>query len=391
LDDEPPAQKCASEKAAATNGIKGMGQKMIGKKEVTHFQLIFILIHSQVGVGFVTLPFDIFVKAKGDSWMSVLLTGMIIQIMIFLFGALMVRFPASHLYDIAQSLFGKWVGKTIIILYSLYFILIGGLVLVKFSHILKAWMMPLTPYWVLLSLVMVAAVFIAKDHLQVMARFFILASIVFIGFIGMAAYSLKDANLTFIMPVGINGAVPVMQGMVPALQAFEGFELLLVLHSFVRADKKSVLKAATIANIFVTLFYFFLVLASLLFFSPKEMKLVPEPVLYLTKSFSFQIIERPDLIFTSMWIALVATTLMGILYAASLGLSVVMNSNKIIYWVIIAGGICFLLGIMFHGEYDTGSIFRIYNYLVFPFVFGLPVLFLLISIIFNKKEQKESG
>ncbi|RST59222.1 spore gernimation protein [Siminovitchia terrae] len=363
---------------------------MIGKKEITQFQLIFLLIHSQVGVGVVSLPFDVFMKAKGDSWISILLTGVIIQIAILLFGALMMRFPSSHLYGIAQSLFGKVIGKMIVILYSIYFIYFGSLVLEKFSYILKAWMMPLTPKWLLLVLMVVTAVYIVKGNLQLIARFFVIASVVLIGFIGFAAYALKDANLTFILPVGANGVLPVIHGINPSLYAFQGFELLLIFHPFVQSDKKGVLKAATIANIFVTLFYLFLVLTCLLFFSPEEFKLVPEPVLYLIKAFTFRIIERPDLLFTSMWIVLVATTFMSALYISSLGLSVAMNSNKIKKFVILTASICFGLAMFFHGKYEIASISRIYNnFLVFTFALGLPILFLLVSIIFNKKERGE--
>lgn len=364
---------------------------MAAKKEITQFQLIFLLIHSQVGVGVITLPFDVFMEAKGDSWISVLLTGVIIQITILLFGALMMRFPSSHLYGIVQSIFGKWIGKMIVILYSMYFIGIGGLVLAKFSYILKAWMMPLTPKWLLLVLMVVTAVYLVKDNLQLMARFFVLSSVVLIGFIGLSAYALKDANITYILPVGSNGVHPVIQGIQPALYTFQGFELLLVIHPFVQSNKRGVLKAATIANIFITLFYSFLVLTCLLYFSPGELKLVPEPVLYLIKSFSFRIIERPDLLFTSMWIVLVATTFMTMLYASSLGLSIVMNSNKIKNYVIVVAGICFLSAMTFRGTYDIESISRIQELFIFPFAFGLPVLVLLISIIFNKKERGSSG
>lgn len=365
---------------------------MIGKKEITQFQLIFLLIHSQVGLSVITLPFNVFMEAKENSWISVLLSGVFIQIIIFLFGALMIRFPSNNLYGIVQSLLGKWIGKMFIILYSMYFIGIGGLILARFTYTIKTWLMPLTPIWILLLLMVFTAVYIVKENLQLMARFFFLSSIVLIVFIGLTTYALKDANLSFILPVGLNGVLPIFQGMRRGLYAFQGFELLLIIHPFVQSDKKGVIKAATIANIFVTLFYLFLVLTSLLSFSPAEFKLIPEPVLYLIKSFSFRIVERPDLLFTSMWIVLAATAFMNTIYASSLGLSMVMNSNKIKKYVIIATGICFLLGMFFHEAYQLESISRFYNnFVVFPFAIGLPILFLLISGIFNKKERGNSG
>ncbi|WP_235872319.1 GerAB/ArcD/ProY family transporter [Siminovitchia acidinfaciens] len=364
---------------------------MISKKQITQFQLIFLLIHAQVGVGVISMPFDVFLIADGDSWISVFLTGIILQGMVFLIWALMARFPSTNLYGIIQALFGKILGKAIIILYCIYFISIGSLVLAKFGYIIKVWMLPLTPTWLTLLLMTFTAYYIVKDNLQLMVRFFVLSSVVIVVFIGLSAYALKDANITYILPVGEKGLVPILKGIKPSIYSFQGFELLLLVYPFVQGEKNGVLKAATIANVFVTLFYSFLVLTSLLFFSPKELKLVPEPVFYLIKSFSFKMVERPDLLFTSMWIVLVATTFVNLVYGISLGFSHVMNVKEIKYFSLIAASTCFLVAINFQGKYEIASFSKVNNYFVYPFGFGLPFLLLVISILFKKKGQVENA
>src|SRR5690625_2578234 len=99
---------------------------MIGKNNITTFQLIFLLIHFQIGVGVITLPYDVYMKAKSDAWISILLTGVIIQLIILLYGALIKRFPSSNLYDIVQILFGRIFGKIFIILYRIYYFSVGS-------------------------------------------------------------------------------------------------------------------------------------------------------------------------------------------------------------------------------------------------------------------------
>ncbi|VEF48290.1 spore germination protein [Bacillus freudenreichii] len=368
-----------------------MEEKMISKNQITQFQLIFLLIHAQVGVGVISMPFDVFLKADGDSWISVLLTGIILQGMVFLIWALMVRFPSTNLFGIIQALFGKIFGNAIIILYCIYFITIGSLVLAKFGYIIKVWMLPLTPTWLTLLLMTFTAYYIVKDNLQIMARFFVLTSVIIVMFIVLSAFALKDANITYILPIGEKGLIPILKGIKPGIISFQGFELLLLVYPFVQDNKTGVLKAATIANVFVTLFYAFLVLTSLLFFSPKELKLIPEPVLYLIKSFSFKMIERPDLLFTSMWIVLVATTYINLLYGISLGFLQVMNAKEIKYFALIAACICFLIAINFQGKYEIQFLSKVNNYFVYPLGFGLPVLLFGISILFKKKGEVESG
>src|SRR5690625_1577012 len=128
-----------------------------------------------------------------------------------------------------------------------------------------------------------------------------------------------------------------------------------------------------------------LVTVSILFFSPEELKLVPEPVLYLIKAFSFRIIERPDLLFTSMWIMLVVTSFAGTIYASSIGLVTVMNAINFKKSVIITSVICFLLAINFQGIYEIDFISKIQNYYLVPVFCGLPILLLFISILYKKK------
>ena len=168
--------------------------------------------------------------------------------------------------------------------------------------------------------------------------------------------------------------------------SFQGFELLLMFYPFVRAEPKAILKVATFSNVFVTLFYTLLVFVSLTVFSPNELKITPEPVLYLVKSFSFRIIERPDLLFTSMWIVLVATTFICLLFVTTLGLTTMINSTKLGRYALIIGGICLIGGTSLQGIFSIESVSKFVNHLVVPLLYGLPLLILLISMMLKKKE-----
>lgn len=361
---------------------------MRDKQGISSFQLAFLLINAQIGVGIISLPFDAFMKAGGDSWISVILTGVMIQIIILIIWALMIRFPTKNIYGVAESLFGKWIGKTFVLLYCFYFIAVGSAAMARYAYIIKAWMLPITPTWIILVLMAVTAGYIVKDNLQIMVRFFVLSSIVLAGFIGLSAYALKDANITYILPVGKDGVLAALKGIPPSLPSFQGYELLLVVFPFVQAGRQAVLKAVSIANAFVTLFYTFLVVTCLLFFSPEELGLVPEPVLYLIKSFSFKIIERPDLLFTSMWIVLVATTIMNLLYVSSLGLASFANSKKITNCVYLVAFLFFMIAIGFEGKYDIAAFAKMNHKLIFFFAVAMPVVLLFISILFKKDERE---
>src|SRR5699024_6560587 len=324
---------------------------MRSRTEISSFQLIFILIHGQIGVGVITLPYDVFVKAKHDAWISILLTGIIIQIFIFIYGCLLRRFPNYTLFDIAIHLLGKVVGRIFIVLFILSYLGVATLIMARFSYFLKTWMMPMTPKWILLLILSFTVIFIVIENIQVIGRFTFLMSIVFIGFFVVSIYALKYINITHILPIGSNGIASITKGIEPALFSFQGFEFLLILHPFVKATPRNIIKATSIANIFITLFYTMLMLITLLYFSENELKIVPEPVLYLMKAFSSRMIERPDLLFTSMWIVLAVTTLIITVYSGTLGIMTVMHSSNLRNYTILFTFLSFLLSLSLYDKH----------------------------------------
>ncbi len=359
---------------------------MNSKTNITTFQLGFLLIHAQIGVGILSMPHDIFKMAEEDSWITILLTGMFIQIFILLYGALQNRFPNKNLFEIARTLLGKKIGNIVTVLFSMAYISFAINVLARYVYLLNAWMMPHTPKWALLGVMCFTVFIIAKKNLQIIARFSIIASVVFTGFVISALFSMKDANFSFLLPVGANGVMPIIKGVQATTYSYFGYEFFLLFSPFIQPANKGIVRAATIANIFVTGFYFILVVVTIMYFTKKELLMIPEPVLFLIKSISFKIIERPDLFFTSMWIVLVATTLMITLYAVILGFRTVMTKAKINYIAIA------VIALIFLGTLPINDMFKIKAFTTFNdqylriVIWALPIILLLISFIFNKKE-----
>ena len=102
---------------------------MKNKTEISLFQLAFILIHAQIGVGVITLPYDVFIKANGDSLILIIIAGIILQIILILYFMLIRRFPSSNLYEIIQKVFGKIIAYIFIVLYCFFYICVGIIVI----------------------------------------------------------------------------------------------------------------------------------------------------------------------------------------------------------------------------------------------------------------------
>lgn len=362
---------------------------MSEKSELTPFQLALLLVHAQIGVGMITLAVEVHNYAKSDSWISVLIAGVLIQLIIVLFVLLLKRFPGRHYFEILEIIFGKYIGKLFILVYCAYFMAIGAILFAKYTVILKSWMMPLTPQWVLVALIALVGIYAAKENLQVISRFFILATVVIFVFFGFVIYALKDANYTYILPIGQSGLMSILKGAYTTSLSFQGFEYMLFFAPLALAKRNEILKTTTITNAFITFFYTFVVLTTHLFFSTEEFKLLTEPIFYLVKSFSFKIIERPDLIFTSMWIVLVVTSTVVLFYVISLGFQSVFKRRKRKPFVYIATFISFLLSNLLYGEGRIKTVTEYFGLFTLVLTIIFPIIVLFISLLFRKKGEEQ--
>ncbi|MED4203906.1 GerAB/ArcD/ProY family transporter [Neobacillus mesonae] len=360
---------------------------MKNNNQITKLQLITFIIQTQIGVAFLSLPFDTYKFAKGDSWISLLITGVVMQVLVFFYFILSNRFPKQDLFQILQSLLGRFVGKCLTLFYFAYFLLTGATILILFVYIIKKWMLPYTPYWVILLLMCAIGIYLAIENLTVIARFYFIAMIVLFFFIFVTPMAIKDGNIHYIMPIGHSGVWKILNGSAHATLAWQGLELFLIVSPFVPASSKEKLKAVTLANIFVTLLYTFLTFVCLIYFSGDEISLMPQPVLYLLKSFSFTIIERPDIVIISLWIILVGTSFVSYLYGASLAATFVIKKWKRQPFVYLAALFCFIFALFFNGEKEIEKLTKFTTNIGFIFLMAMPVFLLLISLLFKKQQR----
>ncbi|MED4228738.1 endospore germination permease [Neobacillus cucumis] len=357
------------------------------KNRITNKQLIFMIIQAQIGVGILSLPHDVALIAKQDGWMSTLISGVISQGIIFSYWGLSRRFPSLSLYQILPTLLGKFAGKLFILCYALYFMVTGSLVLARYSDILDKWILPRTPNWITMVLILITCIYIVNEGLTSIARFYVLVSPILLVLLVLIAYAMKDANLLYIFPVGDHSILTILKGSKEAAFSMLGFELFLFIHPHVQSSEKEKLIAITTANIFVTCFYTFLVFAALVYFEPNlDIGLTPEPLLYMIKAYSFQVIERTDLFFLSLWLVIVATSIANWLLLSAMGLSSLFRKKHYTRFLPIVAGVYLILALL----PDQGRDFENFNHFLGPthyiFIGIIPLLLLILSWVLSKKE-----
>lgn len=364
--------------------------------KLTSVQLTFFVIQTQIGVGILGLPFNVFSVSKGDAWISVLIAGGMVQLLITLLWLLGRRFPSKSILEYSKLLVGNFTGTLINIGYLIYGILVTSLVMMYATAIIKSWALNLTPEWVVMLLLLLPGIYLGKEKMMEITNVYVVVSglIFLLIIVSIVVLFIYPVDWRYLFPIGASGGVTMLKGAKEAYFSMLGFELLLIVYPYFKHNgNPAVLISVSIANLFVTVVYTFLTISSLVTFSPDELKIVPQPVLYYVKSLYFQVIERIDLLFASLWIVNVITSLTSYLFLCSESCSYLFTRFKKLkraHCTVFWGFFAYLLALL-PGNPDEMDLFNTWVLNIsYVFILAIPILFLGISLIFKKKEGESA-
>jgi spore germination protein (amino acid permease) len=357
------------------------------KDTITHQQFFFLIIQTQLGVGGLSLPYEMHKSAQSDGWISILLAGLLLQGVLLMYFMLFKKFKSKNILDISAFVLGRKIGKLISLFYMLYFISVGSLILVLYVRIIDRWILPYTPNWVIGGLLLLSGIYLSVGGLKVLARFYTLVTPLILLLLLLVSYTLKDANIYYMLPIGQAGIKDIVIGSKDAILSMLGFEIILLTFPMVSGTTLQKFKAVSFANLFSTILYAYVVIISFIYFSPAEIKILPEPLLYILKSYTFKLIERTDLLFLSIWIFLVFTSFCSYLFLAADSAAKIFykrDRRKLVYCMaLIIYGFSFLpeidikyLDIMSSNIPKAGFIFILF-----------PAFLLTVSFLFKKSEH----
>ncbi|ATP41382.1 hypothetical protein CSE16_15675 [Solibacillus sp. R5-41] len=364
----------------------------MNEKSISQKQLYFMVLQSQIGIGLLALPSNVFGHSKNDGWISVLLAGISIQILILLLWTLLNGFKGKSIFEISVIVFGKYVGKFINILYTVYFLIVMALLAFLFANLLKEWILGYTPFSILLLIILATTIYIGKSNLRVLARFYMLTAGVIIISIVLPWFAFTfNFEWAYLFPIGQSGVGNITMGAHDAIVAMLGFEIIAVVLPFVEGTYKQSLKNVSLANMTVTLMYVYFTIACYLIFSPAEIKIISEPVLYLLKAVSFPWVERLDLIFLSIWIIPMTTSLVTYFYLSSKGAAYTLHKGQRKYTIWYLPLFVFILGLFFSSEFELKQFSKYVAISGYIFSVFIPLLTLLVSIVRKKYNYRSSS
>lgn len=361
---------------------------MIHLEKISIKQLICLVILTQVGVHVLTIPYEESGNSGYDSWISVLIGGLIAQAVILIIYGLGKRYADRPLPQYIFAITGKPLGSVLNVLIAAYCAESSLMVVVSYSDFLNRWVLFNTPWSVLIGVSFVIAAYIASSSLRsvteitqtIMIFFLICFAIVMVSGTGRG-------DLRHFLPVGTHGIVSIMKDALPSFWAYAGYELILYVFPFVKCrKKKDIVIAMSAANGFTTLFYVLISVIVTYSFSESQLKSIPEPMVFILHQFQWPVVQNLNILFMALWLSVTTVTVYIYLFLSARYLAFArgkeIRNHPLLVWMLAI--VCFAIGT--RGS-DRQWLFRFSDYhdisslIIIAFV---PTILLLVSLARGK-------
>jgi spore germination protein (amino acid permease) len=353
---------------------------------MTRVQLFAFILQTQIGIAVLSFPYDLHKAAGADGWISVLVAGAGVQLLLVAYALLCQRFPGQNLYQFTPQIAGKWFGNALNAAYILHFTFTSCLILLMEMMFVELWILPSTNPWLIIVANCIVCIYMAKENIRIIARYIALVTLLIIAMLGIMMTSFSTMDYRYLLPVGQQGFHAILLGVKSSVLSFLGFEVMLVLNSDIQAKGKSLIPPILWANGLATAFFLIMVLICYLNFSPESLNFIPQPVPYYLNGISLPFLERLDLLFLSIWLVKVTATQISYLYGAGKGLGYFFHRNehkKTIYYLVPF--VC-LAGIFWRSDNRIDFLERITQFDSF-IILGIPVVLLVVAWLRGKRGQ----
>ncbi|MXQ52187.1 GerAB/ArcD/ProY family transporter [Shimazuella alba] len=294
---------------------------MFNKKFSLSFsQYVFLIYKTQIGVGVLTLPHDLFVISGSDGWIAIIIGWMISTIVSFLIINTLEKNPDETLFDLLPRYFGKWLGKIILVCWILYALFAASYSFMYTVYLIKVWVLPNTNP-VLIGLLFIIPIYqITRLGLPMISRYAEFTFLITIWMYPIILITAQEGIWLNLMPIARDGFLPILKSTPVTALSFLGFEMAFVLYPRLQ-NKKKAFKGILLANTMTAIVLIMVTVLSYIRLSETELAFAVWPTLDLIKLVHFPFLERLEIIFISAYIIILFMSVIPYLHMALIGSS----------------------------------------------------------------------
>jgi len=283
-----------------------------------------------VSIRLLTLPREIAEHAKNNGWMSVLLMGAYIFFVGYAFYWLGTKHKNLTFSQICEVLFGKLIGKILIVGIGIYTIASFALALRILGDGMQLYLLDTTPLIVVIAIMILVCVYcIFKGIKTISIILDILLPLILFFTTMLIILSISSAEIMNIRPVFYGGIKPIAKGALEVGDPLLSVGTIGYILPYFKDIKK--MKKYIFIGISISIsVYFLVILMTILVFGSDELNFLIFPTITMSKSIRVEvkILERAESLFMAAWIPITFTTLLLLYLVSTLNLKALFNSKR---------------------------------------------------------------
>lgn len=330
--------------------------------------------------------------AKQDIWLAIITGTLMALPMFYIYARLHSIFPNKDVFDVIEFCFGKFFGKIIMLLITLFIIETASEVLINLGFFINTVALPETPPLIPDALMIILCAWIVKEGIEIMGRWSNFFIIILVCFLLIATVLLiPNMDINNLRPTLANGPKPILKGafaalmfpfteVIPFIIAFSSFQM-----------KKSPYKVYIFGLLLGSILLLIISLTTILVLGVNESSILYHPTYFSVSRINIgDFLQRIEVLAAMIFIIGAFVKISVYLLGACRGFAKIFECKDYRFIVIPIA-----LLILSYSYFTTESIMDFYewtadewNYYALIFQVILPILIWITAEIKNKKLAK---
>ncbi|WAH38733.1 GerAB/ArcD/ProY family transporter [Alicyclobacillus dauci] len=291
-------------------------------KSVTAVQLTMSIGTSIIGVGILAFPRITVEYVRTGAPFAAAFAMLLMMCGGIVVAYLGKQYPNQTIFEYADGLVGKWLGKLMTVVIGCYFLELAALASREFGEVVVTSVLQRTPISVTVFVMILLATIACRSDVAVFSRIltFYMPFVYFPALI-IVVLSLKSAQLTNLMPIlGLFHGQPlsnITESIMVVASLFTNYLIVGLLVPFMYRPGKAI-KSTLVGMGIAGMLYIILMFATLSVFGIEEMNNLLWPTLELAKTAALPtfFVERLDPVFLAVWVTAVFSAIFAAYYLA---------------------------------------------------------------------------
>ncbi|WP_053217090.1 GerAB/ArcD/ProY family transporter [Virgibacillus senegalensis] len=268
------------------------------------FYLFFIITSIQTGSGIMGVPRYIFMESKQDAWISVLIAGLFVHLVLAAMFAILNQYDNTDILGVHTDLFGNRIAKLFSTVYIIYFFFVLLSVTMDYIQVVQTFIFPRTSPWVFSIVLVLLIVYAVMGGLRVAVGITFIFFFLALWLLGFLYKSVAYMEFTHFQPLLAASPIELLRGARQTSYSYIGLEILFFIYPFI-SDKEKAKLPAHLGLAFTTLLILLVTVISIGYFSPGELPQQIWPVLVLFKIVEYSVIGRFDVLVVTEWMMVI--------------------------------------------------------------------------------------